>query len=550
MKKLFRANILIMLFLLSTACSQSSTATPSPIPSPSATATVTLTPVPNQTSIAPIEPTPRPEYVPPTLIPTIDPTLVSGLLSKAFSVQTMEGLNSRTVQQITGWDYGFGAGFFYDSCADYYWLDTSHLLLYPRTGQEWDGFTGMSKDLAPQPTVINIKTGMVWLPYTSEIVWSGNCDAVYWSSELSILIAPGFNTSSQSDSQEAVFIYTFDGQKIADYHGKLKSVSPSRTKILVNDDSIIDLRSNKKMPLAWHINYDDDYAPRIYWSSDETRVYRCCYYFADTATGKTYGFEPSEFEGTGAKPSANAAHSYGQWVRNDDYFLIEWSIVDNGYPDFFPLFDPVARKYYEISEMAGIPSDWTCVETNISSDGIYVWLECWEGSYLIDLETFNSVAYPNFGIDDIKWSKDGKFAWVKVFNTNLWQILSVSDKELKSLSVGSIFDIPLWWHPTNNVLAYISEDKQKLELVNAQTMSVQEIALPTTFQELVWNSPGDHIALLAEDGSLWQLDYPQIENLEQLTQPMLNVRDVFWSPDGNSIAFIGGSDIYIVDTMK
>jgi hypothetical protein len=100
-------------------------------------------------------------------------------------------------------------------------------------------------------------------------------------------------------------------------------------------------------------------APRIYWSSDETRVYRCCYYFADTATGKTYGFEPSEFEGTGAKPSANAAHSYGQWVRNDDYFLIEWSIVDNGYPDFFPLFDPVARKYYEISEMAGIPSDWT-----------------------------------------------------------------------------------------------------------------------------------------------------------------------------------------------
>jgi hypothetical protein len=31
---------------------------------------------------------------------------------------------------------------------------------------------------------------------------------------------------------------------------------------------------------------------------------------------------------------------------------------------------------------------------------------------------------------------------------------------------------------------------------------------------------------------------------------MLNVRDVFWSPDGNSIAFIGGSDIYIVDTNE
>ena len=81
-------------------------------------------------------------------------------------------------------------------------------------------------------------------------------------------------------------------------------------------------------------------------------------------------------------------------------------------------------------------------------------------------------------------------------------------------------------------------------------MSVKGWELPSAFYNLVWSPDGDHIVLTAEDGSIWQIDYPMMENLEQLTEPMSNKRDFTWSPDGNSLAFVSGSDIYIVETTK
>lgn len=163
-----------------------------------------------------------------------------------------------------------------------------------------------------------------------------------------MLFTAGFKISSVGDQREAVHTYTFDGQRTADYWGTLTGVSPSRTKIVVDHASIIDLLTGKSIKLAWNINYDYDYAPQIYWSSDERRVYRCCYHFADTKTGESYSFEMSKLEGFGLEPSNYShTHANGQWVRNDDYFLIGWSVVDNGYPDFFPMFDPVAKKYYQ-----------------------------------------------------------------------------------------------------------------------------------------------------------------------------------------------------------
>jgi Tol biopolymer transport system component len=83
-------------------------------------------------------------------------------------------------------------------------------------------------------------------------------------------------------------------------------------------------------------------------------------------------------------------------------------------------------------------------------------------------------------------------------------------------------------------------------------MSVKGWKLPSTFDGLIWSPDGDHIALIAKDGSFWRVDYPNMENFEQLTQPMsfTDVRDIIWSPDGTSIAFIKGTDIYIIDTNK
>jgi hypothetical protein len=108
MKSLFKSLVLLIICFMLVACGQSivttspiatSAATMTPIPSQTR---VTATPFPSQTATATVEPTSKPEYLPPTLIPTIDPALVPGLLSKAFSIQRMEGVNGPEIRQITG----------------------------------------------------------------------------------------------------------------------------------------------------------------------------------------------------------------------------------------------------------------------------------------------------------------------------------------------------------------------------------------------------------------------------------------------------------------
>ena len=67
--------------------------------------------------------------------------------------------------------------------------------------------------------------------------------------------------------------------------------------------------------------------------------------------------------------------------------------------------------------------------------------------------------------------------------------------------------------------------------------------------------------LVSKDNSLWQIDYPNLDTLEQLTPVMPISTDpadgrnmsvslignVSWSADGDSLAFVGGTDIYIID---
>jgi hypothetical protein len=535
-------------------------ATPSPIPSLTATttATATLTPIPTQTATATVEATPT-EYVQPTLIPTIDPTLVPGLLSKAFSIQTLEGSNGHTLRQITGWDYGFGAGIWQYSCSGYYWLDTNHLLLYPSTGQEYGGPEGMWRvNVAPQPIIINLKTGYVWLPSEEVSAPSWSCSPVYWSKKLELLIISG-----TYNGKSAIFTYTLEGKRLAYYPGDLSSISPSKTKILVGDNTIIDLQTNKKVTLAWSLeDYHEFTLSGLFWTSDETRIYRCCYFYADLATGISHRFERSDFyltDGTHLDPDGLWFYR-GGWVRNDTYFLGEWSYVDDGDIRYLPMFDPAKKLIYDVREMAGISDELTCPDTNISTDGSYVWLECYDKHYLIDLTTFEADEYsiPGYSNADIDWSTDEKFVLIQNYDhtseAELYYLVSLSNEELTTLPMVMKLVGDSWpqvrWHPAENVLAYITESTQRFAVFDAQTMTSRDIALPTTFQDLIWSRDGNKLALVAEDGSVWQIDYPKLESLEQLTPPLPDVHDVNWSPDGNSIAFISGSDIYIVDTAK
>ena len=402
-------------------------------------------------------------------------------------------------------------------------------------------------NIVPQPVVMNLETGSVWLPPVD--VSSGRtCNRVFWSRDLGILI----NSGTYKETP-AVFTHTFDGKKLANYRGKFTEVSPSKEKILIDNDVLIDLRTNSRTTLAWSLDdYEEQILSEVFWTSDETRLYRCCYFYADLTTGTSHRFKRSDFQdinGNYLDPSGLWFYR-GQWVRNDTYFLVEWSWIDDGDIRYLPMLDPIKKISYDIREMAGISEDWSCYQTTVSPDGNYVWMVGGDGSYLVNLFTFESQFYPGSEYLNIEWSPNGKFAWFRNEPAQTY-LLSVLDKKLGPLTIDLLPNSDPTWHPTEDVLAYITEDAQKFELLDPHTMTTQgTIILPTTFKNFVWSPTGEYIALAAEDGSLWQVDYPKMKNLERLTPPLLNVTDLTWSPDGNFISFVSDSDIYIVGTEK
>jgi hypothetical protein len=580
MKSFLKVLALIVLNMLLVACGSAMTPTSLPVESPvptiteaptitsipnkTATATIerTFTPVSNQTATALMETTATQAYGPPTLIPTIDPTLVPELLRDAFSVQKMEGVHGHSMQKITGWEYGFGGGLWQYSCPGFVRLDETHILLYPATGQVNgpEGFW-MGVNTVPQPVVIDLESGSTWPPPIKPLEYPERCNNVYWSQKLGLLI-----TTRLENEIPNVTTFKTDGSKIADYLGDLLAISPSKTKILIGEDTLVNLQTNTRIELAWQ-SYEGDYplSSDYYWTyPDETRIYHCCSYYADLSHGRSFRFRVTDdLQLTDVKTieDAYASSNYlpfmnGEWVRDNTFFLVHWSWVDDGDIRYLPMFDPVERVLYDVREKAGISPDLTCPETTVSNTGSYVWLECYDKNYWIDLYTFEATEYPGLLNMDVGWSADDKYVWMQGNNSSdepgHYYIVSTASRELKELAIkpASFSWADLWWNPAGDALAYLAEDGQKLGLVDAQTMSVQETDLPATFKEFYWSPSGDRIALVAEDGSVWQIDYPALQNPEQLTLPVSVVKDITWSPDGSSLSFVGGSDIYIVDTAN
>jgi len=552
-KKLFRASVFIGIFIFLMACKLFSQATPSPVASPVKTSTSTAASIPRRTATSTLEDLPTLSYNPPTLFPTFDPTSVPKVLSEAFSLKTMEGVNDHTIQQVTGWEYGFrqnGPG--RQPCNGYQWLDSNHLLLYPRTGEGMvpygDGST--RADLSSQLVIINLENGVSWLPRNGMFMPSPGCGSVLWSQDLGIIINQG-NLNTNYASKEGVTTYTFDGQRVAEYWGRILGISPSGKKILVDDDTIIDLRTGKITDLAWYMDYDFGLFSKLYWSSDETRLYRCCFYYADLETGRSYNLEWSDLRGVDGKAisfTLKSPHVGGQWVRNDTYFFPMWDYMSYA-GDPTVMFSPTEKKFYGVPMPSGVRADTTTY--TISPDGMYVWIKGYgdDGLYhgfLLNLTSLKTVS-SDMAVDEFNWSQDSKYAWITIYDESNKYVISTAGKStlfpVKPISVPS-------WHPKDHVLAYLAENDQSLALLNAKDMTVQGWKLPTSVIGFLWNLNGDRIVFISTDGSLWQVDYPKFQNFEQLTGPMSDVRDVFWSPDGNSIALVSGADLYIVDTTK
>jgi len=571
MKRLFQAGVFVILYLLLSACGETSQVTSAPgatlLPTiTSRPAAITTTPEYIPPIVMPtIDPTlahrvhtPIPEYVPPTLIPTIDPTRVPDRLSRAFSIQALEGPNGHTVRKIAGWEFGFGNTMYPYYCPGHSWLDPSHLLLYPVTGQK-PGSDGWGRyNLVPQPVVINLETGAVWLPPVQTENY-GTCHKVYSAPELGILI----HEEKQGDTF-FVSTYTYDGHKLASYPGSIIDISPSGTKILLEQDTLLDLRTDRRITLDWSLeDYNQFDLTGLFWTSDEKRAYRCCYFYADLTTGVSHRFERSDFQfadGTHLDPDGLWFHR-GEWIRNDTYFLAEWSMVDDGDIRYLPMFDPATKLFYDVRKLAGISDEWSAWETDVSPDGSQLWMTGYEGSYLINLFTYESRFYPDLSTVNMDWSTDSQYVWLYRYDnptdTRHYSILSLTKNEIKPFPIQPSLEWTHWWQEDGEVLIYPANDESSLVFLDLSDMSFRQLSFDLGGSadyfdnaSLAWSPDGKKIALIARNGSLWQVDYPGLENLQPLTASLPDAKGAEWSPDGSSISLYSGSDIYIVDTMK
>jgi hypothetical protein len=466
-------------------------------------------------------------------------------------------MNGYNTQRIAGWDLGFAEWY----CGGYYWLDANHMLVYPTSGEEQWGEGGTRFSIASQPIVVNLDISAFWAPPLSQSDAPSNCGRVDWSSKLKILITWGTHGDAST-----VSAFTYDGKKLASYPGELSSISPSGTKILMKDGTVLDLQTNKKIKLNWDLeNYEAHPPPSaVYWTSDETRIYKCCYLYADLVSGKSFRFTESDFLDSQSNPlNYEGLWVYrGEWVLNDKYFLAQWSQIDDGDMRYIPIIDPAKKIIYDMRKRAGIPEDFSNNYTLVSPDGNYVWLEGWNESYLVNLTTFESqhFTYSNpSSYTDVSWSSDSTFAWFQIYDPDIksteFNVLSISNMELHPLPIVLQTEGEHLWHPTDNTVVYPAKDEKALIFLDAPTMTFRELFFkdgetPHEFSNMAWSPNGDKLTFITNNNTLWQVDYPILENLEQIMASTNTIGGAQFSPDGKSISFISGSDIYIVDTTK
>jgi len=480
-------------------------------------------------------------------------------LQTALSIQTLDNFNQHSLRRITGWDNGFNSGMWTNNYEGYHWMDTGHLLLFPIVGEQQGP---VIKKVFARPVVMNVDTSQIWFPPSDQPASSFHMSGFWlprWVSNLGVLITSE-NIPKGNDIEAGVTLYTSDGTLVARYIGKLIDISPSGTKILIEDNTWTDLSSKKTINFNWGSGANTGkWAP--IWSSDETRIYRCCYFYGDATTGESYVIsdESTILEGHEDNNIQSLHHSHGVWL-NDNYVLAQFDGILTYRDGPIPIFDISARTFRNLGRVANLPEAFNTMpysRPSISPSKDFMWVSPVAQPlndpqvYLINLKTFASQLYHS---SSSEWSASGKYALLDS------QVLTLSNKELRSLPPLSASQIRYArnsaWHPIEEVYADITADKSKknqmLLLFDIEALSYRQIKLPADFlgeyyrPTVFWSPTGMSIALLAADNSLWKVDYPNLENLEQITQPMPDIKDIMWSPDESYLSFNNGTDIYII----
>lgn len=523
----------VLFILLLVACT-------SPTPPPP---TETLVPTPTQwappTAISTLQSTPTltssPIPVPwPTLIPTVDPAVLPDLLSAAFTVQQESGMDGHTLRRVTGWEYGLRSSDYYGR-PPYRWLDCTHLLLFPLVGeQEEEMFGAVELTL---PVVVNLNRGAAWLPALDR----DSYPKPIWSDALQVLIV----------AQEGeILLLNADGHIVQSYTDRNPRdvgftslhLSPSGRRLLagfvwrdLETGQTVDFSGQHK----WTMGNPG-------WSSDETRLFDCCFGYADAQAGQYGYFELGELRQVGR---GGGGPLRSRWVLSDTRVIVEWDFFEDDECGAIPLIDPLSQTYEDVRVLAGISTDAACGAPRIAPDGSRLFVNCRSESYLVDLYTFvTQTVTSDFWF--VNWSPDSQFVLL-VRNLD-WEtqrgeywLLPATGGDLSPVAAAPV--VAPAWNPQGRSLAFLAEDARTLTVLDAETWMTRQVPLPGSATGIFWRPQGDGLAVQAADGSLWWIRDPAVDHAKQLTPPLPMVRDVRWSPDGDHLAFVSATDLYVVD---
>jgi len=540
----------ILLTLLLVACASPTLVPPTetlvPTPTQWVPPTETLVPTPTQwvppTAIPTRQPTANPTsspfpVPPPTLVPTVDPAALPDLLGAAFAVQQESGMDGHPLRRVTGWEYGLRSS---DYGRPYRWLDSTHLLLFPLVGeQESEMFGAVELTL---PVVINLDSGATWLPVPDRdsYLWP------VWSDALQVLIVA---------KEGKILLLNADGDVVQTYTDRNPRdasftslyLSPSGRRLLVGfiwhdleTGQIVDFSGQHK----WTMGNPG-------WSSDETRLFDCCFGYADAQTGQYGYFELGELRPVGRSGPFGEDFSSlrGHCVLNDTRALVEWDFFEGDEYGVVPLIDPLSETYEDIRILAGMGTDAACRTLKIAPDGGSILVHCQTESYLVDLHSF--FAHSMTGdLSFASWSADSQFGL-------LVRDLDRETQRGEYLLLPAHGDVPEpvaetpviapAWSPQGARLAFLTDEARTLAVLDVAEHVVTKVTLPQPSVRPIWDPDGHSLAVQASDGSLWWVPDPAVDQAEQLTPPLPPVRDVSWSPTGDRLAFVNATDVYVVD---
>ncbi|MCB9418956.1 MAG: DPP IV N-terminal domain-containing protein [Ardenticatenaceae bacterium] len=556
MKQILSA-LFILLFLA--ACVQESpdygvmvaVATPTP------TMTQTVTAVPSPTPIAQT-PTPRPTRTPrptPTPYPTELPTAtqpppldVAGLVQQ-LAFESVEGVNGRALSQLHVSEYGLRHQS-YCEYGPYRWLDDNHLMLFPITSYT-DHYGISTMGQVTQPIVVSLDGATPWI---TDILPTDRCDLSLWSDSLQRVIEASDSRVRLRDLQGSV-TNTFEGQMPL-------FLAPSGRRLLAQL-TWIDLETGESVILErdGRLKF-----MRPAWTTDERRFFECCFDYGDATTGeywrREYGLTDFYVSGVGVGPEFIGTESF--WVADETRVIVPPAAVDfrrEGLQrSILPLIDPITLTYEDILERLDLPDTIVNCFPHIAPDGNRFWLDCAEMinnrvapyyplSYLVTLPSFDTITTTG-SIDFRGWSADSRFlAYVELtdpesYTGTTWLMDTSGNRQLIADEAAQLAD----WHGVESLVALRFSDKQRVQFVQAETRASRVVVLDAPVVGVAWQPEDDGVVLWDENGRIWWLPNPfdPSSEPEPLTPPLPDVHSVRWSPDGNRLAFVSETNLYVV----